>query len=232
MYRHKTLLGFIPARKGSKGVPGKNIKPLAGKPLIVYTIETARVSGLFDYLMVSTDGEDIARIVREAGAEVPFVRPAELATDTAKGIDVLHHAMVWLEAKGQKFDWVMYLQPTSPLRSSRDIVAACELMLERDAEAVVAVCEVEHHPWWSNTLPDDLCMADFLRPEAIGPQRQELPTYYRINGAIYLARWDFIRYRDSWYGPRTYAYIMPRERSVDIDNPLDFVLAEALIYQK
>lgn len=222
-------MGFIPARTGSKGVPGKNIKLLAGKPLIVHTIETARSTGLFDYLMVSTDGEEIASIARQAGAEVPFLRPAELATDIAKSIDVLHHAMNWLEREGRRFDWVMYLQPTSPLRSSDDIIAACRLMFEKKAAAVVSVCEVDHHPWWSNTLPPDLCMNEFIRPDVTGTRRQELPTYYRINGAIYLAQWDFIRHRHSWYGPHTFAYIMPKERSVDIDDPLDFVVAEALL---
>ncbi|MBC7323941.1 MAG: acylneuraminate cytidylyltransferase family protein, partial [Moorella sp. (in: Bacteria)] len=136
MYQGKTILGFIPARAGSKGVPGKNIRPLAGKPLIVHTIETARASGILDYLLVSTDGEEITKIAREAGAEVPFMRPPELATDTARGIDVLAHAMAWCEEHGRLYDWVMTLQPTSPLRAVEDIIGACRLMLERKAKAV------------------------------------------------------------------------------------------------
>ncbi|WP_027717718.1 cytidylyltransferase domain-containing protein [Desulfovirgula thermocuniculi] len=228
MYENLSVLGFIPARASSKGVPGKNLRPLAGKPLILHTIETARQSGVFDCLLVSTDGEEIARVAREAGAEVPFLRPAELATDTARGIDVLHHAMEWLEERGQKYDCVMVLQPTSPLRTVGDILAALELLVRRDAGAVVSICEVEHHPWWCNELPPDGCMENFLRP-GIPANRQELPKYYRLNGAIYLARWDYIRHRDSWFGPRTYAYIMPQERSVDIDGELDFLLAEAIL---
>lgn len=229
LYQGKTILGFIPARAGSQGVPGKNIRPLAGKPLIVHTIETARASGIFDFLLVSTDGEEIARIAREAGAEVPFLRPAELATDTAGGIDVLAHAMAWCEEKGRLYDWVMLLQPTSPLRSVEDILGACRLMLERKARAVVSVCEIDHHPWWSNTLPEDLCMENFIRPEILNLNRQELPIFYRVNGAVYLGEWDFIKSGRSFYGPHTYAYIMPRERSVDIDSEIDFTLAGILL---
>lgn len=224
MYKGLSVLGFIPARAGSKGVPGKNIRPLAGKPLIVYTIEAARKSGVFDCLLVSTDGDEIAQIARQAGADVPFLRPAVLATDTARGIDVLRHAVSWLEERGIRYDCVMILQPTSPLRAPEDITNALDLLIERSADAIVSVCEVDHHPWWCNTLPADGCMKDFLRP-GIPSNRQELPRYYRLNGAIYLARWDFIRKGDSWYGPGTYAYVMPRERSVDIDEEIDFLLS-------
>ncbi|WP_071541347.1 cytidylyltransferase domain-containing protein [Neomoorella thermoacetica] len=229
MYHGKTILGFISARAGSKGVPGKNLRPLAGKPLIVHTIETARASGVFDCLLVSTDGKEIARIAREAGAEVPFMRPPELATDAARGIDVLSHAMAWCEEHGRLYDWVMVLQPTSPLRNVDDIVGACRLMLERNALAVVSVCQVDHHPWWCNTLPEDLNMENFIRPEVSGLNRQELPVFFRLNGAIYLGKWEFLKKESSFYGPRTYAYIMPKERSVDIDDPVDFVVAETLI---
>lgn len=231
MYERKTILGVVPARAGSKGLPGKNILPLAGKPLIVYTIEAALASGVFDYVLVSTDSTEIADVARDAGAAVPFLRPPHLATDEAKGIAVLHHAMAWCQAAGMRFSWVMVLQPTSPLRSPEDIRNACSLMLERQAQAVVSVCEVDHHPWLSNSLPEDGCMEGFLRPEVRTANRQELPKYYRLNGAIYLAEWDFIRCRDHWYGLRTYAYVMPRIRSVDIDDALDFALAEVLVRQ-
>lgn len=229
VYHGKTILGFIPARAGSKGVPGKNLRPLAGKPLIVHTIETARASGVFDCLLVSTDGDEIARVAREAGAEVPFMRPAELATDAARGIDVLSHAMAWCEEHGRLYDWVMVLQPTSPLRNVNDILGACRLMLERNARAVVSVCEVDHHPWWCNTLPEDLNMENFLRPEVLNLNRQELPVFYRLNGAIYLGEWKFLKKGSSFYGVGTYAYIMPQERSVDIDREMDFVLADVLL---
>mgnify|MGYP000891443067 CR=1 FL=1 len=229
MYKGRSILGFIPARAGSKGVPGKNLRLLAGKPLILHTIETAKASGVFDYLLVSTDGIEIARVAREAGAEVPFLRPAELANDTARGIDALIHAIEWCEGQGLYYDWVMTLQPTSPLRSVDDILGACRLMIERDAQAVVSVCEVDNHPWLCNTLPEDLNMENFIRPEIFGLNRQELPVFYRLNGAIYLSQWDFIKKMDTFYGPRTFAYIMPKSRSVDIDTEIDFLLAELLI---
>jgi len=222
-------LGFIPARAGSKGIPGKNIKNLLGKPLIAYTIESALASNVFDCLIVSTDGEDIARAAKEFGAEVPFMRPAELATDTAKGMDAILHAMAWYEEQGRQFDWMMNLQPTSPLRSSEDILIACASMLQRRAKAIVSVCKVDHPPWWSNTLPEDQCMEHFIRPDILNANRQNLVKYYRLNGAIYLAEWEFLRRQKSWYGRNTYAYIMPRERSVDIDSTVDFALAEALL---
>lgn len=230
MYRGLSLLGLIPARAGSKGLPGKNLRPLAGKPLIVHTIGAARGSGVFDQILVSTDGEEIARVAEGAGADVPFLRPIELATDTARGIDVVHHAMAWLEEKGQLYDAIMLLQPTSPLRTGDDIREALDMFIERDAEAVVSVCEVDHHPWWCNTLPPDGCLDGFVRPD-LPYNRQQLPVYYRVNGAVYLARWGFIRERDGWYGPRTYAYVMPRIRSVDIDDEVDLMLAHVLMQE-
>jgi N-acylneuraminate cytidylyltransferase/CMP-N,N'-diacetyllegionaminic acid synthase len=229
MFKGRSVLGVIPARGGSKGIPNKNIKLLAGKPLIRYTIDAARNSGVFDSLIISTDSQQIANVAREAGASVPFMRPGELANDTAKGIDVLHHAMDWHEKNNRVYDWIMLLQPTSPLRSVSDISGACDLMLERRAKAVVSVCLTDHHPVFSNTLPADLCMASFLRPDAVNLNRQDLPLYYRLNGAIYLAEWNYIRDHSSWYGPATYAYVMPGERSIDIDRPIDFVFAEALL---
>lgn len=229
MYQGKRVLGLIPARAGSKGVPGKNIKLLAGKPLISYTIEAAKASGIFDFLVVSTDGEEIAAAAVKAGAEVPFIRPPELATDNAKGIDVLYHAMDWCEENNKDFDWVMLLQPTSPLRSSEDILNACGIMQKRRAKVIVSVCEAEDHPWWCNTLSREHSMDNFLRPEITRANRQDLPAYYKINGAIYLAEWNFINQRGSWYGPHTYAYVMPQERSLDIDSPIDFELAGVMI---
>jgi N-acylneuraminate cytidylyltransferase/CMP-N,N'-diacetyllegionaminic acid synthase len=231
MYKGMSILGFIPARAGSKGIRGKNIRPLAGKPLLLYTIETALASGVFDEVLVSTDGDDIARVARQADVDAPFVRPPELAGDNIRGIEVLHHTMAWLEERGRKSDCVMVLQPTSPLRTAEDIVGALGVLLERGADAVVSVCKTEHHPWWSNTLPEDGCIEHFLRTD-VPTNRQDLPPFYRLNGAVYLARWDFISERDTWFGPTTYAYVMPRERSVDIDTQLDFILAETLIKKK
>lgn len=229
MYCRKKILGIIPARGGSKGVPRKNIKLLAGKPLIVWTIEEAQKSGVIDKLIVSTDDEEIAEVAREYGAEVPFMRPPELATDEAKGIDVVLHAMNWYEEKGENFDLVILLQPTSPLRKAEDILGALKTFIEKKAGAVVSVCECEHSPLWMNTLGEDLRMNDFLPKEAFNKNRQELKKFYRLNGAVYVAEWEYLRGHKGFFGEDTFAYIMTNEKSIDIDKIIDFKIAEAIL---
>jgi N-acylneuraminate cytidylyltransferase/CMP-N,N'-diacetyllegionaminic acid synthase len=230
MQNGKKILGIIPARAGSKGLPGKNIKMLVDKPLIAWTAEQALSSNYIDNIVVSTDSRDIAEVAKNYGCEVPFLRPSELATDKSNMMDVVLHAIDRLEKDDSFFDAVMLLQPTAPLRTAQDIDNAIRLFSEKEAEAVVSVCEVEHHPYWSNTLPLDGCMKDFLIPEA-RKNRQELPTFYRLNGSIYLARTDYFKLNRTFIGDNAYAYIMPPERSVDIDTELDFKLAELLIRQ-
>ncbi len=223
------ILGIIPARGGSKGLPGKNIKELHGKPLIAWTIEAGLDCELIDELIVNTDSDEIAEVARQHGGRVPFLRPAELAGDTASTIDVLRHTLQWYEERDRRFELVLLLQPTSPLRSAADIQGALRLFRDKKARAVVSVCPVEHHPHWSNQLPEDRCMAGFLRPQVINKPRQQLPKYYGLNGAIYLAAVDFLMAHGSFFGERTYAYVMDRERSVDIDTAMDFQLAELLL---
>lgn len=229
MNEGKRILGIIPARGGSKGLPRKNVLPLLGEPLIVWTIEQTLLSKYLDRIIVSTDDEEIADISRKNGAEVPFVRPKELATDVAKGINVVLHAIDFFEKNRDSFDLIMILQPTSPLRISEDIDSAIELLFLKEAKCVVSVCEMEHPPLWANTLSADGCMKDFLRPEIINKNRQELPVYYRINGAIYLSYCNYLKTKRSFFGRETYAYIMPRERSIDIDSNFDFKFAEFLL---
>lgn len=231
MYKGKTILGLIPARGGSKGLPRKNIKPLLGKPLIFWTIEQALASKYLDRLIVNTDDIEIAEISKKYGAEVPFIRPKELAEDNAKGIDVVLHAIDWFmkNDKLKQFDLLMLLQPTSPLRTTEDIDKAIEYLFLREAKAIVSVCEVDHHPLWSNTLLEDGCMKNFIRREVMNKNRQELPVFYRLNGAIYLAYCNYIKERKSFFGKETFAYIMPKERSIDIDNEIDFKLAQILV---
>jgi N-acylneuraminate cytidylyltransferase/CMP-N,N'-diacetyllegionaminic acid synthase len=223
------VLAIIPARGGSKGLPGKNILPLGGKPLIAWTIEAARQSRFVDRVIVSTDSPNIAEVAELYGAEVPFRRPAELASDQAKSFDVLLHAIDWHQRQGFCYDLVVCLQPTSPLRSAEDIDRAIECYVAREADAVVSVCETDHHPWWSNTLPEDGNMVDFLRPEVLNSNRQELPAFYRLNGAIYLASPHYLKANGSFYGDGTFAYAMPKSRSIDIDDHLDLQLAEVLV---
>ncbi len=230
MYRDKKILAFIPARGGSKGLPRKNIKPLLGKPLVAWTIEQARASQYVDKVIVSTDDKEIAEVARRYGAEVPFLRPRELATDEARGIDVILHGIDYLKSL-YGYDFVLvYLQPTSPLRITQDIDNAIEELFNNPkAKAIVSVCEVEHHPLWTGILPEDKCLANFINEEFINKNRQELPKFYRINGAIYLGFAEYIHNNRSFFGDRTYAYIMPLDRSIDIDNIIDFKLAEIML---
>ena len=234
MYKGKTILGLIPARGGNKGLPGKNIKPLLGKPLIAWTIEQSLESKYLDRVIVSTEDKEIAEVSKKYGAEVPFMRPRELATDEAKGIDVILHAIDWLNEndKQKQYNLIMLLQPTSPLRATEDIDKAIEFLFLKEAKAIVSVCEVDHHPLWANTLPEDGCMKDFIRKEIMNKNRQELPVFYRLNGAIYLAYCDYIKNQKKFFGEETFAYIMPKNRSVDIDSNLDFKLAGLLMGKK
>jgi len=231
LYKDKNILGLIPARGGSKGLPRKNIKPLLGKPLISWTIEQALASKYLDRIIASTDDKGIADISKKYRAEVPFIRPKELAEDNTKGIDVVLHAVDWLKEndKRRQYDLIMLLQPTSPLRATEDIDKVIELLFLKKAKAIVSVCEVDHHPLWVNTLPEDGCMKDFIRKEIMNKNRQELPVFYRLNGAIYLAYCNYLKQCKSFMGKETFAYIMPKERSIDIDNKIDFELAENML---
>ena len=199
-------IAIIPARSGSKGLPDKNIKPLNGKPLLTYSIEAALASGLFDTVL----------------------RSAETSSDTASSEDAIREVLRRYEEMGQHFDAFMLLQPTSPLRTADDIRAAFGVMEEKQAESVVSVCEVEHSPLWCNTLPPDGSMRAFIRADG-NKRRQELETYYRMNGAIYLVKTEHFLRTGSLYGSGCYAYRMPSARSIDIDSPTDFVIASALL---
>lgn len=229
MYKNKKILAVIPARGGSKGLPGKNIRQFAGKPLIAWSIEAAKGSRYVDEVIISTDSQEIAKVAASWGGHVPFMRPSELATDDAKGLDVILHAIDWARSLPALYSLALVLQPTSPLRTSQDIDNAVELFFAKNAKSVVSVCEAEHHPWWTNILPEDGSMKDFLQAEISNTNRQSLPTYYRLNGAIYLVDINFIEQTRSFIADGTFAYPMPQERSVDIDNLLDFRLAELLL---
>jgi len=225
----KKKLAVIPARGGSKGLPGKNIKILSGKPLIAYTIETAINSNVFDKIIVSTDDPNIAEISKRFGVEVPFLRPEYLATDTATSMDVIIHAVNWLEDNNEKFEYVMKLQPTSPLRTAEDIINSFELLEKKNADSIISVSKCEDHPLWTNTLDDTLSMEDFVNEEIKDKNRQELEDYYKLNGVIFLSKTKKLLSTKDWYGDNSYAYIMESVRSIDIDNIIDFKLAEILI---
>jgi len=229
MFDGKKILAIVPARGGSKGLPKKNIRALGSKPLIAWSIEAGKQSRYIDKVTVSTDSQEIAAIAQQWGGEVPFIRPAELATDDAKGIDAILHAIHWHHDNGEQFDLVFVLQPTSPLRTADHIDQAIELLFEKNAGAIVSVCPVDHHPWWCNSLPEDGRMKDFLRPEILNTNRQELPPFYRLNGAVYVADIAFLEATHSFMGDETFAYIMTAESSIDIDSAFDFKLAELLL---
>ncbi|UCB46316.1 MAG: acylneuraminate cytidylyltransferase family protein, partial [Spirochaetota bacterium] len=211
MFRGHSILALIPARGESEGLTRKNITFLSGKPLLAWSIEEALKISYIDKLIVSSEDEEVIRIGRKYGAEVPFIRPRELATKEAKTIDVVLHAITWFKQRDEAFDLFLLLQPTSPLRKSDDINNALEQLFQKRARAIVSVCEVDHHPYWSNTLPDDLCMSAFLREDAVNRNRQELPKYYRLNGAVYLGYSDYIVENRGFFGHRTFAYIMKKE---------------------
>lgn len=222
-------IAVITARSGSKGLRDKNIKPLNGRPMLAYSIEAAIASGVFDTVYVSTDSEKYAEIARAYGADVPFLRSAENATDTAASMSAVFEALEGYRQLGRTYETVMLLQPTSPLRTAEDIRGAYQVMREKGAKTVVSVCEAEHSPLWCSTLPETMCMDGFCGPEARAP-RQALGKYYRLNGAIFLFDIPALeKWGDLVYGPECYAYVMPRERSLDIDEPMDFLMAEALL---
>ena len=221
-------LAIITARSGSKGLPDKNIKELCGKPLLAYSVEAALQSGMFETVHVSTDSEKYAEIAREAGADVPFLRDELTSSDTAGSWDVVREVLEKYRALGQEFDTVTLLQPTSPLRTAQDIRDGYELFYEKQALSVVAVCEMEHSPLWSNTLPENHCLAGFLS-KAENIQRQQLDTYYRINGALYIADVKTVIKKENLYGEKSFALLMPQERSIDIDTELDFLIAQTIM---
>lgn len=222
-------LAIITARSGSKGLKDKNIRLLCGKPLLAYSIEAAIQSGMFAKVFVSTDSEQYAEIARTYGADVPFLRSEEIAGDHASSWDAVSEALRQYEGLGQYFDTVTLLQPTSPLRNADDIIKGYQLFYKKEADYVISVSQTEHSPLWCNTLPDDMSMDQFISKEIYTKPRQELPAYYRINGALYIARVSALGGVSDMYRQGCYAYIMPAERSIDIDTTFDFRLAELLM---
>ena len=221
------ILAIIPARGGSKGLPRKNIRLLNGKPLIAYTIEEAKKSKYISRVIVSTEDDEIAKVSNKYGAEI-IKRPLELAKDDTPTVDVVLHVLDVLKVQSVKPDIVVLLQPTSPLRTSQDIDNAIKLFIENNCESVVSACEIEHSPYWSFKIEDG-----YLKPvfgeSYLKKRRQELPKVYMPNGAIYITTPDILRKYRSFYCKKTLPYIMPPEKSIDIDNELDFLLAELLV---
>ena len=224
------IIGLITARGGSKAIPRKNIRLLAGKPLIAWTIEAALASRGLSRLLVSTDDVEIATVARQWGAEVPFMRPAELARDDSPHIPVLIHAVEWLErVEGTTVDYLLLLQPTSPLRVGRDIDAAIELARAKNADSVISVREASTHPYFTRRITADGRLRDFVAKPDGYLRRQVLPPAYAWNGALFLVRRDILMQRQMLETEHTYAYTMPPERSLEIDTPWEWRLAELML---
>jgi len=221
------VVGLIPARGGSKGIPRKNIKPIAGKPLIAWTIESALDSKLLDSVVVSTEDNEIAKVARECGAQVPFMRPSDLAQDNTPGIEPVLHAMQMLP----EYDAVILLQPTSPLRNTEDIDAIIKLSQNHQAPSVVSVSEPAKHPYWMYQVDDNNRLQTLINVPPVS-NRQELPQVYVLNGALYYARTNWLKENCTFVTSETLAYVMPVERSIDVDTLMDWKLAELLLNEK
>jgi CMP-N,N'-diacetyllegionaminic acid synthase len=227
------VLGVVTARAGSKGLPGKNVKLLAGKPLLAYTIEAARASGALDAVILSTEDEQIAEVGRQLGCDVPFIRPRDLAQDDTPHLPVIQHAVRWMaERANYACDAVMILQPTSPLRRPEDIRAAVDLLERSGADSVVSASEIpaHAHPMRALRIDDTGAAVLFVTGERVRHRinrRQDLPAAWVMNGAIYVCRTHVLFAREpSLYGDRVMVYRMPADRGLSIDDARDFGEAE------
>lgn len=224
------VLGLINARGGSKGIPGKNWKPLAGRPLISYSVETGLKSSRISRLVVSTDHDEIAAIAKREGADVPFIRPPHLAGDEVLQIDVVRHAIEFLSEGGEDFDAICILQPTCPLRSVEDVDGALALLERAQADSVITVTDVGgYHPATYYRTGANGQLEPLMATDNAGVLRQGFQQMWWRNGAVYAMLSRVVRERRSLYGDRIFGYPMARERSINIDEPLDWVIAEALL---
>lgn len=196
-----------------------------------YTIKACLESGCFDRVHMSTDSEEYAKIARECGADVPFLRSGELATDDATMEGVIHFVLEEYKKRQEIFQVFGIMQPTSPLRNKEDIQRSFALMKEKNADSIIGVCEMEHSPLWTNTLDEEGSMDGFLS-QVTNQNRQLFQPYYRINGGMYLMKVEKYTNHMALYGSKSYAYKMPKERSIDIDDEMDFFIAQALIKQE
>jgi CMP-N,N'-diacetyllegionaminic acid synthase len=231
MYQDKHIVCIIPARGGSKRLPGKNIKLLNGKPLISYAIAAAKGSKYIDRVLVSTDDEAIAAVAKECGAEVPFMRPAELASDTATALQVMQHAVTVLEDAGQVVNATVLVQPTVPGVTTTDIDSAIEALYGKQAKSCITICEVIDPPAWMYRLQEDGHIVPFMEPSTA--RSQDLEKFYRVNGAAYVTpRSVLMEGNVITDNSDCVSVVMPRARSTDIDTAFDFYMAEqAMLFE-
>ncbi len=223
MYKDEKIIAVIPARGGSKGIKDKNIYPIKGRPLISYTIDAAKNSKYIDYVFVSTDSEQIAEVATRSGAEVPFMRPEELATDTSKTIDAIVSAIEMLKGIGQTYETLVLLQPTSPLRTEKDIDTALELFYKEGKRSLLSVSEVKENPVLIRRLEGNLAVPILNVSSTV--RRQDFETFYRVNGAIYINAVSEIDGNTS-FNDNKIGYVMELSHSVDIDTLEDIEEAE------
>ena len=225
MYQNKKFLAIIPARGGSKRLPRKNVLELAGKPIIGWSIEAGLQSQYIDKVIVTSDDNEILNIAKQFGSDI-IKRPEKLSSDTATSFDAIKHTIENIEP----YDYIILLQPTSPLRTAKQIDEAIQLLDEKNANAIVSVCEMDHSPLWSNTLNNSLSMQNFLQEELLNKRSQELDIFYRLNGAIYICKTNKLLEEESFFlKDKIFAYVMDRESSIDIDEEIDFKIAKVLI---
>lgn len=227
------VLGIIPARGGSKGIPRKNILPVLGKPLICYTIESALKSGVFFRLICSTDDKEIARIARKHGAEVPFLRPKSLARDDTSMVPVLQHAVNFIEKQeGRRVDFVFCLQPTNPLRAPEDIISGVRKIKRTGADSVIGVVKVDSdHPILMKKIVNSRLMP-YILEEKEGTRRQDYKPYaYKRSGSVYIVKRDILMEKNSLWGDYTSPLILPKKRSIGIDERTDLLLTELILKQ-
>lgn len=230
MIDEQRVLGLITARGGSKGLPGKNIRPLCGKPLLAWTVDAAKASRYLDALVLSTDSAEIAELGSSLGVSVPFLRPAELASDTATSVDVVEHALHFLHEQGQKFDIVVLLEPTSPLRETKDIDLALECMHDANADSVVSICNAEStHPAFMFSMGDNGLLSSTQAGGFKVLRRQELAPMYFLEGTVYASRIDTLLAARTFCQASTAGYEVPKWKSPEIDDIVDFLHVEAIM---
>lgn len=232
MIEQYRVTALIPARGGSKRLPRKNVKLLGDKPLIAWSIEVAKASKYIDRVVVSTDDEEIKQVSEQYGAEIPFLRPEHLSNDHASSFDVIKHTINFLQLD-QTNELIVFLQPTSPLRLVFELDAALEFFIAKNAKGIVSISETEHSPMWSNTLPENGCMSDFIRPEVQGKRSQDLPKFFRLNGSIYIYETlSLLEQGKIFFDENVYGFETSLETAVDIDTALDFKIAEGVLRDK
>lgn len=228
MINGKSILAIIPARGGSKAVPRKNIRLVGNKPLIAWTIEEAKKSKYIDRLILSSEDKEIIQVAKDWGCEVPFIRPAHLSEDSTPGMEPVLHALSALP----DYDFVILLQPTSPLRRAEDMDGCIEECVRKKAKTCVSLVKVDKSPYWMYSVFPDGHMQPVMPPVSEKMQRQDLPVTYTINGAVYVAECKWLLKIKTFIGLETIAYLMPKERSLDIDDEIDMRLFKAWITER